>query len=83
MLTDENFNQHVLESIQPVVVYFCADWSGSCDIMHMIVDDLAERFAGEVTFGRIDSERHRPAPRDLEWLRCRRYSSSAGEERSR
>lgn len=58
VVTDENFDQLVLENPKPVVVHFSADWSGSSDIMHAIVDGLADRFEGEVTFAEIDFGRH-------------------------
>ena len=58
-LTETNFGSQVLETSQPVVVCFSADWSGSADIDNLIVDDLAAEFSGKVTFGNVDSDKHR------------------------
>ncbi len=55
-LTDAKF---VLENPQPVVVYFSADWSGSANIVSLIVDDLAGRFSGKATFVTVDFDRQR------------------------
>ena len=57
-LTDKNFNRQVLENLQPFVVHFRANWSGSSEIMTSIIDDLALEYSGEVLFGKIDADEH-------------------------
>ncbi len=57
-ITDKNFNHQVLENLQPVLVHFAANWSGSSDIMTPIIEDLALKFTGEVAFGQIDSDKY-------------------------
>ena len=57
-ITDKNFNHQVLENLQPVLVYFVANWSGSSDIMTPIIEELALKFTGEVAFGQIDSDKY-------------------------
>ena len=57
-ITDENFDRLVLQNPQPFVLCFSADWSGSCDIMNAIINDLAPLHAG-ISYGRIDSCSHR------------------------
>ena len=56
-LTDKNFNHQVLENLQPVLVHFRTDWSGSSDIITPIIEELAVEFADEVKFGKIDADR--------------------------
>ena len=58
-LTDHNFSHQVLENAQPSVVHFITDWSGSSDIMTFIIDDLAPEYSNEVTFAKIDADKHR------------------------
>ncbi|MCH8873843.1 thiol reductase thioredoxin [candidate division KSB1 bacterium] len=57
-LTDKNFNHQVLENLQPVLVHFRTDWSGSSDIITPIIEELALKFAGEVSFGKLDTDNH-------------------------
>ncbi len=58
ILSDENFNQRVLENLQPVSVHFCTRWSGSSDILTPIIEGLALEFSGEVAFGQIDADKY-------------------------
>jgi thioredoxin 1 len=55
-VTEENYDRVVAQNPQPVVLSFTASWSGSSSIMHAIVADMAERFAGRVTIARIDAD---------------------------
>lgn len=58
ILTDKNFNHQVLENLQPVLVHFRANWSGSSDIMTAIIEKLSLEFFGKVKFGKIDADRY-------------------------
>ncbi len=54
ILSDKNFDHHVLENPKPGVVHFRANWSGSSDIVAAILDDLAHDFQSKVAFGAVD-----------------------------
>ena len=41
-VTNKNFEQEVLQSSQPVLVDFFADWCGPCQVMGPIVEELAQ-----------------------------------------
>ena len=45
-VNDENFGQVVLDSKQPVLVDFWAQWCGPCRSLAPVVDGLAEQYAG-------------------------------------
>lgn len=44
VLTNENFNQEVLQSDRPVLIDFWAPWCGPCQMMGPIVDELSEEY---------------------------------------
>lgn len=43
-LTDQNFEQEVLKSKEPVLVDFWAEWCGPCRVMNPIVDELEREY---------------------------------------
>lgn len=53
-LNEANFQDEVLNCKQPVLAVFEADWSGTCDIMTPILEDLCDEFKGRVKIGLID-----------------------------
>lgn len=52
--TDQDFEEKVLKSSLPVLVDFYADWCGPCKLAAPIIEELAEKFAGKVTIGKVD-----------------------------
>lgn len=57
--TDANFEQEVLRSDQPVLVDFWAEWCMPCRMLAPTIDAVAERFAGKVKVGKIDTDANR------------------------
>lgn len=53
-LTDDNFEDEVLDSDQPVLVDFWATWCGPCRQVAPIVEDLAEEFSDRAKVGKVD-----------------------------
>lgn len=53
-LTDDNFEEEVLNSDQPVLVDFWATWCGPCRQIAPIVEDLADEFEGRAKVGKVD-----------------------------
>lgn len=56
-ISKENF-QELLQSGQPVVIDFWAEWCGPCRMMSPIVDELAAEFEGKVVIGKCDVEQN-------------------------
>jgi thioredoxin 1 len=48
------FEADVLQSGEPVVVDFYADWCPPCRMMTPAVEQLADEFAGKVKIGKLD-----------------------------
>jgi thioredoxin 1 len=53
-LTEDFFEETVLESEKPFVVYFSAKWCGPCHAMKPIVEELSEEMSEHVLFGKAD-----------------------------
>lgn len=53
-LTEDFFEETVLKSEKPFVVYFSAKWCGPCHSMKAIVEELSQEFQGNLLFGKAD-----------------------------
>jgi thioredoxin 1 len=52
--SDQNFEQDVLKSPQPVLVDFWATWCGPCRMMASTVDAIAAEYAGRAKVGKLN-----------------------------
>jgi thioredoxin 1 len=57
-VTTENFQEGVLASTLPVLVDFTADWCPPCKMLDPIVDEIARKYAGQLSVGSVDSDIH-------------------------
>ena len=57
--TEANFEAEVMQSDQPVVVDFWAEWCMPCRALAPIIDDLATTYEGKAKVGKIDTDANR------------------------
>ncbi|XAR59444.1 Protein-disulfide reductase [Bertholletia excelsa] len=48
VVTGKSWDKLILESEIPVLVEFYASWCGPCNMVHRVIDELAEEFAGRL-----------------------------------
>ncbi len=54
ILTEDNFEREVLESDQPVLVDFWADWCAPCHQIAPVIEELAHEFDGTATIAKLN-----------------------------
>ena len=57
-LTDQSFQQTVIQGRQPALVDFWAVWCGPCRMVAPVVEELAAQYAGKITIGKINVDDH-------------------------
>ena len=58
-LTDETFEQEVVQGDKPALVDFWAEWCMPCKMLAPTIDELAKEYAGRQTVGKIDTDNSR------------------------
>ena len=61
-VTDDNFATEVLQSPQPVLVDYWADWCAPCRQIAPIIDELAGEFGDRMGFYKLDTNTNPRVP---------------------
>lgn len=61
-VTDDNFATEVLQSAQPVLVDYWAEWCGPCKMIAPILDDIAKSYAGRLKVAKLNIDDNQTTP---------------------
>ena len=61
-ITDDTFEEEVLQSSTPVLVDYWAEWCGPCKAIAPVLDEVAQEYSGRLKVARlnIDENQHTP-----------------------
>ena len=61
-ISDDDFEQKVLNAELPVLVDFWADWCGPCKAIAPILDDIAKTYAGKLLVAKVNIDQNEVTP---------------------
>ncbi len=61
-ITDDSFEQGVLQAELPVLVDFWADWCGPCKMIAPILDEIAQEYAGRLKIAKLNIDENQATP---------------------
>jgi thioredoxin 1 len=61
-ITDDNFEQEVLQSNTPVLVDYWAEWCGPCKMIAPALDQIASEYQGRLKVAKLNIDENQSTP---------------------
>ena len=61
-ITDDTFEQEVLQSQTPVLVDYWAEWCGPCKMIAPILDEVAQEYSGRLKIAKLNIDENQGTP---------------------
>ncbi len=61
-VSDESFEQEVLNASEPVLIDYWAEWCGPCKMIAPIIDELAEEYGEKIKIAKFNIDENPETP---------------------
>ncbi len=61
-VSDESFEQEVLNATEPVLIDYWAEWCGPCKMIAPIIDELAEEYGEKIKIAKFNIDENPETP---------------------